>query len=206
LIRCLEVAAAAGLFLYALEHRVPTIHRLRSGFPLAMLAAATLAAVALRSRIRIVAALSLAAVFSGLAVEARFVATRAQVLKADAAALERVGRHLAIGFDDFDEVRALVERGALAGIFLAPRNVHGRSVAAIHDQIGWLRSVQAGAGRPELLVLAEQEGGKVSRLSPPRLPAMAEVLATTDDPLGREMAASAFGSYQGEGLAAMGST
>src|SRR5262249_41434532 len=60
-----------------------------------------------------------AALASTLALEARFHLVRHQVLNADPAALERLGRHLIVGYSKLDELHALIARRAVAGVFLS---------------------------------------------------------------------------------------
>ena len=71
------------------------------------------------------------ALVSTAALEARFHLTRHQVLNADAAALERLGRHLVVGYSDLDEVRALIRRRAIAALSATER---ARSVEPV-----WVR-------------------------------------------------------------------
>src|SRR6266571_5834107 len=98
--------------------------------------------LAWRLRSRIVGALSVStlalaamALLSTVVAEGHFQWMRQQVLGADPRQLERLGRHVIVGYRDADEIRALTERRAIAGVFLAARNVTGRSVAEIRQEI-----------------------------------------------------------------------
>lgn len=209
LARLWELALSAALLVFALYHTVPFFHRVRFLLPAAMAAAALLVALALlrpRRHRAFSAALCFAALGAGHAAHDEVERARAHVLAAQPAALERLGRHVVVGFDRFEDLVPLVERGAVGGIFLAPRNVRGRSVEEVARRVAHLQAIQADAGRPPLLVMADQEGGKVSRLSPPLpyLPSIAEAVAATQDEAGRVVLAGEFGTTQGEGLAAMG--
>ncbi|MBA2125542.1 glycoside hydrolase [Hyphomicrobium methylovorum] len=93
--------------------------------------------------------------------------TRAEILESDPARLERLGRRLMVGFESFAEVRTLVEKRAVAGIFITDHNVRGRKAADIAKDIRDLQDIRKAQGLPRLLVAADQEGGYVSRLSPP---------------------------------------
>lgn len=106
------------------------------------------------------------------AVEGRLALQRAQVLAAPPAAVSRFSRHIVVGYTSFAELAPLLRRVELGGLYLTARNVRGRSVADVRREIDALQAIQRAAGRPPLWVLADQEGGKVSRLSPP-LPAVA---------------------------------
>jgi beta-N-acetylhexosaminidase len=141
-----------------------------------------------------------------LGLEARFYWTRGQILAGDAEQLERVGRHVIVGFRDPEELRALVERRAIAGAFLAPRNVAGKTIAQIRQEVDALQDLRRRQGLPPLWIAADQEGGLVSRLSPPlsALPALAEIVASNPDPLARQAAVRYYAETQGRELAALG--
>lgn len=111
--------------------------------------------------------------------------SRAEILAADPVRLERIGRHIVVGYHAYEEVRALVEKRAIAGIFITDHNVRGRTAAAVKADIDRLQDIRKAQGLPPLIVAADQEGGSVSRLSPPlkRQPSLAAALAkaTTDE-------------------------
>jgi beta-N-acetylhexosaminidase len=120
-----------------------------------------------------------AALVSTSALEARFHLIRYQVLNADTAALERLGRHLVVGYSDLDEVDALIRRRAIAGVFLSAGNVHGLSVGDVRGRIDAMQEIRREQHLPPLWIAADQEGGDVARLSPPlpRPPRIADILA-----------------------------
>ena len=93
--------------------------------------------------------------------------TRAEILETNADRLERAGRHLLIGFHSWADVKALVEKRAIAGIFITDHNVRNRTAAAIKADIDALQATRVAQGMPPLIIAADQEGGAVSRLSPP---------------------------------------
>ena len=92
---------------------------------------------------------------------------REEILAADPARLERIGRHIMIGYHGLPAVKALVERRAIAGIFITDHNVRGRKVEAIKADIDMLQAIRKEQDLPPLIIAADQEGGSVSRLSPP---------------------------------------
>lgn len=106
--------------------------------------------------------------------------TRAEILATDPAILERLGRHIVIGYHSFASVKALVEKKAIAGVFVTDHNVFRRRVADIRAEIDLLQSIRKSQKLPPLIVAADQEGGAVSRLSPPlpRQPGLARVMST----------------------------
>ena len=81
-----------------------------------------------------------------LAVEARFHWVRHQVLQADPIRLEKLGRHLIVGYRDLAEVRELVRLRAVAGVFLSSSNVRGKSIADIRKQIQSLQRIRQEQG------------------------------------------------------------
>jgi beta-N-acetylhexosaminidase len=93
--------------------------------------------------------------------------TREEILASDPARLERLGSRLVVGFDNFADVKPLVEKRAIAGIFVTDHNVRGRKAADVAKDIQDLQDIRRAQGLPRLIVAADQEGGYVSRLSPP---------------------------------------
>lgn len=108
------------------------------------------------------------------------VLSRNEILEADPAILERLGRHIVIGYHNPQTVRALVEKKAIAGIFITDHNVRRRKVADVRAEIDALQQIRAGQDLPPLIIAADQEGGAVARLTPPliRQPSLARVLRT----------------------------
>jgi beta-N-acetylhexosaminidase len=138
--------------------------------------------------------------------EAQFWWKRHQVLRADPALLERLGRHVVVGYRDLDELNALIERRAIAGVFLTTRNVRGRDAAAIRQEIAAMQSARRRQGLPELLIATDQEGGVVSRLSPPleRMPPLSEIVARHPDGAERRAAVRNYAAAQARDLAGLG--
>lgn len=118
--------------------------------------------------------------------------------------MREVGWHFIVGYTDIDEVRELAAKGLIGGIYVGRRNVRGRRLAEVREEIAGLQAVRAQAGLPPLIVAADQEGGRVNHLSPllERLPPLAGVTAQPDPGL----AAQAYGARQGSALAGLGVT
>ncbi len=108
------------------------------------------------------------------------VLSRGEILATDPAILERLGRHLVIGYHSPATVKALVEKKAIAGIFITDHNVRRRKVPDIRAEIDALQAIRKSQGLPPLIIAADQEGGAVSRLTPPlaRQPGLAKVLSS----------------------------
>jgi len=117
-----------------------------------------------------------------------------------------IGRHFIVGYDDGDNIRELVRTGGVGGIFVTTRNVVGRKASDIAVQIARLQEIRREAGLPPLVVTADQEGGPVSRLSPPLPypPPLSRIAALP--PEQRREAARQVGVDQGAALRKIGVT
>ncbi len=134
--------------------------------------------------------------------------SRSEILNTDIDRLERVGRHLIVGYQNFDEVRKLVERRAIAGIFITDHNVRNRSAGAVKADIELLQDMRARQGLPPLIVAADQEGGSVSRLSPPlkRQRSLGLALSGLTTDADRKAAVEAYAAAQARELLRIGVT
>jgi beta-N-acetylhexosaminidase len=150
--------------------------------------------------------LAAAALIATLATEGRFQFDRWSVLRAAPPDLERVGRHIVVGYRDAAFVRDLVERRAIGGVFVTRANVAGRDAASVASEIRDLQAIRHRQGLPPLWVATDQEGGIVSRLSPPleRQPPLARVVREANDMAGRQAAVMDYATRQGRGLSALG--
>ena len=87
--------------------------------------------------------------------------TRDEILTSDPDRLERLGSRLVVGFESFSEVRPLVEKKAIAGIFVTDHNVRDRKAEDVAKDIQDLQDIRRAQGLPRLIVAADQEGGYV---------------------------------------------
>lgn len=71
--------------------------------------------------------------------ECNFHRIRREVLRAEPERLEKLGRHLLVGYSDRAEARELLKLRGIAGIFITSRNVRGKSTADIRKEIGSFR-------------------------------------------------------------------
>jgi beta-N-acetylhexosaminidase len=150
---------------------------------------------------RLPQALLLLVIIATLLGEVEYRFQRAAVL-AGGASVQAVGEHFIVGFTDFAELQPLAARGLIGGIYLAKRNLHGRTLTEVAAEIAALQSIRQRAGLPPLVVAADQEGGPVSHLSPllEAMPPLASVIGTGDlTPRARR-----YGIRQGGGLATLG--
>lgn len=136
------------------------------------------------------------------------VLSREEILKSDPERLARVGRHIIIGYHIFADVKALVEKKAIAGIFITDHNARRRTAQAIKAEIDALQAIRRAQDLPPLVVAADQEGGAVSRLSPPlkRQPSLARILANLPDDEARRKAVENYAQTQARELQRIGVT
>lgn len=130
---------------------------------------------------------------------------RHQIMNADPAVAQTIGAHLIAGYTDEAELRELIARGLIGGVFITRRNVEGMDAADIRTLIASWQVLRREHGLPPLVIATDQEGGLVSRLSPPLdfQPALGKVLAGSPY---KEKAAEQYGQQQGKGLAELGIT
>lgn len=140
--------------------------------------------------------------------EAQFHFAKRQVLGGamPPAQMRALAPHFIVGYRDFEALRPLVAQGLVDGVFITRRNIAGQSAAQIRDRISELQTLRRDAGLPPLIIATDQEGGPVSRLSPPLPfePPLASLLSVGGTDL--EARAEAYGLRQGRGLAALGVT
>lgn len=134
--------------------------------------------------------------------------TREQLLASDADRLERVGQHLIVGFYSFEAIKQLVEKRAIGGIFITDHNVRGRSAEKTSADIAALQNIRKEQGLPPLIVAADQEGGTVSRLSPPlqRQASLAGTLAGANHDEERKVIVTGYAERQAAELNRLGVT
>ncbi|HXE37810.1 MAG TPA: glycoside hydrolase family 3 N-terminal domain-containing protein [Azonexus sp.] len=150
---------------------------------------------------RLPATLLLAVLVVTLCREGEYQSQRTAVL-AGSEALRTVGAHFVVGFSDFAELRPLAAGGLIGGIYLAKRNLRGRTQAEVAAEIAALQALRRRAELPPLIVAGDQEGGPVSHLSP-LLEAMPPLASLAGGAYQSERARR-YGAQQGRGLAALG--
>jgi beta-N-acetylhexosaminidase len=150
---------------------------------------------------RLPVALLIAVIVVTLFGEGEYRLQRAAVL-AGGESMQAVGRHFIIGFTDYGELQPLAARGLIGGIYLAKRNLRGRTLTEVAAEIAALQSVRQRAGLPPLIIAGDQEGGPVSHLSPllEAMPPLASLTGAGD----QARRAHRYGSRQGRGLAMLG--
>lgn len=99
--------------------------------------------------------------------EAFFHYKKRVVLSRDQEIVRRLGEHFIVGYDSIDELRPLLANGVVGGVFITRRNAGNKSFEDLRLEIAELQKIRKDAGLPKLIVATDQEGGSVSRLSPP---------------------------------------
>lgn len=150
-----------------------------------------------RQRLVLLTSLTLFALF-GL-VEGSYRLKERALLMSAAEDMSILGQHFVIGFSNYEQVKALVERGAIGGIYFSKKSVARRTVVQIRAQIDELQQMRRQRGELPLIICGDQEGGAVSHLSPPlkKRPFMAELA-------GRDEDIYHYGLDQGKELKALG--
>jgi Glycosyl hydrolase family 3 N terminal domain len=133
---------------------------------------------------------------------------RDEILKSDPETLARIGRHIIVGYHSLSDIKRLLEKKAIGGIFITDHNVRGRNAAAMKSTIDSLQAIRKEQGLPALIIAADQEGGAVSRLSPPlkRQPSLAQVVAKASNDEERKKAVEDYAQIQAAELKRIGVT
>jgi len=139
-------------------------------------------------------------------IETSFYWQRHQVLSADPPRLEKLGRHFVIGFRDWNDLGSLIDRRAIAGIYVTASNVRGLSATDIRRNVDALQAKRREQGLPPLWITTDQEGGSIARLTPPLSykPFLVEIVDNNPDPAKRDEAIRQYATEQGRELAAAG--
>lgn len=125
-----------------------------------------------------VAVISVVATFAVVGKAFKFRGAVRAVLAAPGQTLARVGSHVVVGYRDPVAVQALVERQAIAGIYVTQRNIQDKGVEQLAREIAALQALRERQGVPPLIVATDHEGGPVAHLAPPlsRTPPLREVV------------------------------
>lgn len=138
--------------------------------------------------------------------EINFQLTKSSVLNAKPSQLEKLGQHFIIGYRSRTEIESLVKKNAIAGIFITRRNINHKTQAKIQQEIASLQSIRHNSNLPPLFIATDQEGGIVSRLSPPltKLPQLSQIVAKNPQIEAQKTAVIAYASQQAQELAELG--
>lgn len=120
--------------------------------------------------------------------------------------LSAIGEHLIVGYDKVENIRELARRGFIAGLFVTRRNTEGKNFEDLRTELADLQILRRQAKLPPLIIAGDQEGGAVSKLSPPlpSQPALATLLTLGLSDAQVESRATKYGVEQAKALAALG--
>lgn len=81
--------------------------------------------------------------------------------------LSNIGGHFIVGYRELDEMRALAMLPTTAGIFMSNHNFQGKTKEDVKQEVDDLQNIRKDNNLPPLIVTTDQEGGLVSRATPP---------------------------------------
>lgn len=208
LLRGASIIATAVVVFWCFHRRDPNLLSIRAyetTLLVALVAGATLLAWKLPGRCwRIALCMINLGLMGYVLVDALYFAQlREQLLTNPPATVRAMNARLIVGFDRDDQAEALARHG-IAGLFIARKNIQGLSFAQVQSKLAHLQELRRATGQKPLILAADQEGGVVSRLSPPlsARPALSTLAFRQDG----EQLAYAYGREQGRELHELGIT
>lgn len=214
----LKLSLAIAALFVALKFRTPLLASIRD-WSLGVTLVVTLGLIALEVRhcqIKsiqfkqiasfLIVAIASASFLIAAGTELKFQQTKQRVLNADSATLATLGQHFVVGYRDFDEVKTLVEKKAISGVFITLRNIQNKTKAEITQEVQALQTIRASQKLPPLWISTDQEGGIVSRLSPPltKLPQLSTTVENNASPEQQKAAVLQYATTQGQELSELG--
>ncbi len=82
--------------------------------------------------------------------EAQFYYKKYRVLNTPLNQLQDLGKHFIVGYKDYDEIKRLVSKGAVGGVYITRRNVEGKTFEEIQKEIQNLQTIQKSLDLPPL--------------------------------------------------------
>jgi beta-N-acetylhexosaminidase len=141
-----------------------------------------------------------------LIAKAIFTDQKNRVLKLPADKLRYYGQHFIVGYRDVETIRMLVSKGGIGGVYINRSNLDMAGARGLVHEIESLQTIQLSLGLPPLLIATDQEGGIVSRLSPPlaHQPPLAAVIAGCQSPAQLDERVARYAASQAQALFALG--
>lgn len=120
--------------------------------------------------------------------------------------LNKLGQHFIVGYKSPEEIRGLLEKQAIGGVYVTARNVHQKTFAEIQQELLTFQTIATKNNSSPLFLSADQEGGIVSRLSPPLqpLPPLADIVRSATSLLHRDDLVKTYATAQAKQLSALG--
>jgi beta-N-acetylhexosaminidase len=137
--------------------------------------------------------------------EAKFQWHKYYVLHANADNLQQLGKHIIVGYETLDELSLLISKGAVNGVFITRKNIKNKSYLQIKVEIAQMQKISRDNGHTKLMIATDQEGGIVSRFSPPltKLPSLARVIRDKQI-IAARIEAKKYGEIHGKELSTIG--
>jgi beta-N-acetylhexosaminidase len=101
-----------------------------------------------------------------MSIDIRFYLWKNSLLQSPSSKAKAINRRLIVGFDSFVQAKVLAQN-EIAGFFITTRNISGFTFAQLRSRLSQLQAIRRQAGLPPLIMATDQEGGVVSRLTPP---------------------------------------
>ena len=136
--------------------------------------------------------------------EVRFIIHKYKTLSSSNEILKKLSPHIIVGYKNIEDVEQLILKDAIAGIFITARNVEGKSYDQVKEEIAKLQKIRAFRKMPKLIITTDQEGGIVSRLSPPlsKFPPLSSLSQLLEKQ--QIIEAQKYGERQGQELSGLG--
>ncbi|MEM9979165.1 MAG: hypothetical protein AAF808_16175, partial [Cyanobacteria bacterium P01_D01_bin.2] len=154
-IRLVQLAAIATCLYLTTQFRTPPLASVRSilvwVMPITLLTIAAADMFLRRSRPMATARIGLSWLMlvlcaAGLTIftvqQGQFLATKRFVLSQSTETLEQLGAHLVVGYRRQDDIDRLIEKRAIAGVFLTARNLRGKAYPEIQQSITHLQTLR----------------------------------------------------------------
>ncbi len=137
--------------------------------------------------------------------EAKFQWHKYYVLHADVHNLQQLGKHIIVGYETFDELSLLISKGGVNGVFMTKKNILNKTYLQIKTEIAQMQIISMNNGQTKLMIATDQEGGIVSRFSPPltKLPSLAKIVHDKEI-MAAKIEARKYGEIHGKELSAIG--
>lgn len=137
--------------------------------------------------------------------EALFIKTKFSVLLNRNHIIEEIGNHIIVGYHYHSELESLVQKNAIAGIYITRRNLEPSGLN-LHNQIQQLQRIRFEKKLPQIWVSTDQEGGEISHLSPPltQQKSLSKVVENVTDKKKLQDLVKSYASLQGKELSKLG--
>lgn len=138
--------------------------------------------------------------------EGKFYYVRHRVYNYSPNELKEWGQHFIVGYRDFEDLKKLVSRGAVGGVYMTRRNIRGKTISQVRAEMDELQAIQKALGLPPLWIATDQEGGIVSRMSPllSRQVSLSTLVRSYPEASERKRAIERYAKNQAESLKSLG--